>query len=213
MTDVIIGVIGSIICVLIGFLFSEIRNWIHEKSKEKKQSESVRTIISLEIEQNLSLLENFWKKLNNFIKEEKDEDIEDKDSIPTRLAYRFIEMPKLNWNHKFVDSQLSFMSLAFNKDEINKIMNFHSQLDAIAEIQKKLSSIKNKADEKGYTRASQMKSADIVGSLVASYTSNSTFIKKVPELWGECERIILEVSDKGNPLNKKQRNNTYTCWN
>ena len=204
MTDVIIGVIGSIICVLIGFLLSEIRNWIHEKSKEKKQSESVRTIISLEIEQNLSLLENFWKRLNNFIKEEKDKDIKDKDSISTKLSYRFIEMPELNWNHKFVESQLSFMSLAFNKDEINKIMNFHSQLDAITEIQKKLSFIKNKADEKGYTRASQMKSADIFGHLVASYTSNSTFIKKAPELWGECERIVLEVLDKGNPLNKKQ---------
>lgn len=204
MTDVIIDVIGPIICVLFGFLLSEIRNWIHEKSKEKKQYESVRTIISLEIEQNLSLLENFWKKLNNFIKEEKDEDNEDKDSISTKLAYRFIEMPELNWNHKFVESQLSFMSLAFNKDEISKIMKFHSQLDAITEIQKKLSFIKNKADEKGYTRASQMKSADIVGSLVASYTSNSTFIKKVPELWGECERIVLEVLDKGNQLNKKQ---------
>ena len=204
MTNLIIGVFG----IFFGFILSEIGNWIHEKSKEKKQSESVRTIISLEIEQNLSLLENFWKKLNNFTKEEKDEDIEDKDSIPTKLAYRFIEMPKLNWNHKFVDSQLSFMSLAFNKDEINKIMNFHSQLDAIAEIQKKLSSIKNKADEKGYIRGSQIKSADIVGPLVASYTSNSTFIKKVPKLWGECERIVLEVLDKGNPLNKKQRNNT-----
>lgn len=208
MTNLIIG-------LFIGFILTETGNWIHEKSKEKKQSKSVRTIISLEIEQNLSLLKDFWSKLKPIVQEKQKnnidnelEEAERKKLIASEFSNKFIEMPKLNWNHKFVDSQLSFMSLAFNKDEINKIMNFHSKLDAIAEIQKKLSFIKNKADEKGYTRASQIKSADIVGPLVASYTSNSTFIKKAPELWGECERIVLEVLDKGNPLNKKQRNNT-----
>lgn len=177
-----------IIGVIIGVLLDEIFIGVREKRKEKKQSKSVRTLISLEIDQNLSSLTEFWNKLTNGI---------------SSLAFRdqFVKMSIPNWSHNVWKSQTSFMPTALNEDEIKEIWNFHNQLNSITDIHTMLSYMKNKTEKDGVYVGTWPTPQELVARTLS--TSYSRFRGDAGIIWAECESVINKLLNHGNPLRPK----------
>jgi len=95
MSEAIFGVIGTMIGTILGFVLSEWAARQREKSTEKRQTRTVRTMLSLEIDQNLNLLRDFWSKVRQV-----DESEQDPNLARSRLARRMIELPLPHWSHK-----------------------------------------------------------------------------------------------------------------
>jgi hypothetical protein len=60
MTEALFTILGT----FIGFVLSEWAAKRREDRNEKKQAQSVRAIVSLEIDRNLGLLQDFWLQVN-----------------------------------------------------------------------------------------------------------------------------------------------------
>ncbi|MGR3309264.1 MAG: hypothetical protein ACUZ77_00670 [Candidatus Brocadiales bacterium] len=184
MIGAIIGVVRIIIGTILGFGLNEITRLFREKRTEKKQAQAVRTLLSLEIDQNLALLRDFLGKVKHV-------DMSKEKPVPRPLimAQRLIELPLPCWSHKMWESQMPLLATALNEEEIRQVHLHHSKLDTITDIRTKL-----------YEEVKPLRDGEI--SEWASYRLS----EKVPPLWEECERIVSKLFALKNPLQPQTQN-------
>jgi hypothetical protein len=201
MSEAIFGVIGTIIGTIIGailgFRLSERATRQREERTEKRQAGAIRTLLRLEIDQNLALLRDFWSEVNQV-----DESEEDPDLARLRLARRMVGLPVPHWCHTMWKSQTPLLVVALSEEEIKQVHNLHIGLDAIAAIHSKLSALESEQREE--LRAARNETGMVPMSKAMGLSQS--FNRNAPGLWMECERIVREVLDKGNPLRDQTRN-------
>ncbi|TMS41421.1 MAG: hypothetical protein FGO69_08440 [Methanobacterium sp.] len=166
--------------VVIGFILNELNSFLKEKKKEKKLTKNIRTLISLEISQNLELLNKLLENFGNI----------DREKNPTEhfinfdLAQRLINLPLPPWRHIRWDSQTIELASALNEYEINRIANFYNDLDALNSIQSKLHDLENK-----YKPPKEIPEQ-----------RDPVFQKKAVDYFKKYRTITEEIIKKGNPL-------------
>ena len=129
MSEAIFGVIGTIIGTIWGFVLSEWATRQREERTEKRQAGAIRTMLRLEISQNLASLRDFWGKVNQV-----DESEQDPDLARLRLARRMIESPLPHWSHRMWESQMSLLTIGLSEEEIKQVHDLHNRLDAITRV-------------------------------------------------------------------------------
>lgn len=187
MVETIFTIIGTIL----GFALNEIATRLREGRTEKRQIRAVRTMLSLEIDQNFALLRDFWSKVNQV-----DESEQDPDLARLRLARRLIELPLPHWSHKIWESQMPLLATALREEEIRQVHELHNRLDTITAIRSTLSALESEQQEDW--RAARTESGGVPRSV--AFGLSRKFDENAPGLWMECERVVHEVLDKGNPL-------------
>lgn len=175
-----LGILGTILGTIMGFSLNAYNNWRIEKNREQKQVKSVRLLINLEIDQNLSLLRDFWDTLNIESYEYKDYE----EIWKRHYAKMLINMPLSKWRNINWKNHNSLLPITFNEREINEISNFYNNLENISSIRSSLSYLKSVTDEdwRGLGRKKLPHSSD------------------AKKHWDEFEKIALETLEKGNPL-------------
>lgn len=190
----IIIFIGALTAAYLGFRWNESSTLQRELRAEKKQIQSVRTLIDLEINHNLDDLKKFWDKIN----EKKQEEYETEDEKNLNFASLIIRYPLPQWNHGIWENQTSLLAVAFDEIEIPKIYDIHCYLDDLTLIYYKILKLSGK--EEGEAPQLVVHRFEDGPMLNLNYKSN--FEKYAPSLWLEFEEITNNLLEKGNPLKK-----------
>lgn len=191
----IIIVSGTLLGVYIGSKLNETTSRRMKEKDEKRQIESIRTLISLEIDQNLESLKNLWNKLK--------ENSEDNDSLS--LAQKLVKIPLPNFKHVIWEKQTSLLTISFEKEEIKNIYSIYSALDDLNLIYHKLNFLI--IEEKQKTKSGVHKVSRVEEMM--SWMSKSSFEVDTPVLWLDFEEKTQKLIKNGNPLKIYCNNNNF----
>ena len=183
--EAIFGLVG----VALGFVLNEWATRRRETQTERRQAQSLRTLLSLEIDHNIALLKDWWGEVLNVGTPDKDPDLHRRD-----LARRLVEFPLPSWAHKMWESQSSLLAIALNHAEIKQVHDIHNGLDAIAAIRSALVAAETE-QRQDWRSASQGK-----GFVPLSVHVSRKFERMGPQLCTQCESIVNELLAKANPL-------------
>jgi len=177
-----------LIGTILGFALNELATRLRENRTERKEARAVRTLLSLEIDQNIALLKEWWGEVT-----EADSPEEDPDHYRRVVANRLIELPLPSWSHKMWESQTLLLPVALKREEIMQVYDIHSGLDRLAAIRSALVAAQREQQEDWRSARGESGGASLLGLSLRFYHI-------APQLWPECERIVNELLAKGNPL-------------
>lgn len=123
MTEIIAAIIG----VALGFLLNELVNYFRKRGEQQQQSKAIKTLIKIEIGQNLNWLSQVRQRLDKAHEEARGPQEID---LPNFLAR--MSMPV--WSHRLWESQLPNVALVLSPETIRQVHEFHGDLDKILEI-------------------------------------------------------------------------------
>lgn len=184
----IIGFIGTIIGVIIGFGLNCVKEW----RDRNKQKESVKLLISLEIDKNLEMFTLLWNRIHEDLNEEREDAI-------SRKTFMLIDLPSTHWKDESLNNLISYLPLAFTVDEIENVHDFYDDLEKIESIRLRLRSIYDNMWRNA--QSLNAKSDDFIAPIEKQLTL-SVFDMKAPDFWNEFEKIALKLLKNGNPFNK-----------
>jgi hypothetical protein len=173
----IIGIVG----VIIGVLLTTIITQLGDKMREKKQAQSVRTLISLEIDFNLETIKDYRIKLDETTVYDNDPEI-----TQIHLAVRFTEMPPLHTVRDAYKSQLNFFAASLNQRELAGVFQFYNNLTRLELLRNQLIDFR--------TRQIHAHEGNLHGRESLVFDANT------PIIWHECESIFGNLQAEGNPL-------------
>jgi hypothetical protein len=177
--SVISAIIGGIVGSVASFLFVL---WMN-RSDQRQQTQAVRTLISLEIEHNLMLLRSFWERVNKAISADVNAGREVHNMISEMVA-----LPLPRWSRRAWESQIALLPQAVDSEIVLKQIHAHyTDLELIVAIRDQIMILRQAP-------------RTLTGDNIA-YSINT------PILYDECKRIVTDMLDVGNPLqkNKKKR--------
>lgn len=189
----VITAIGTIVGgTILGFTLSE----YSAKRSKKEEIKSVRTLISLEITQNLKSLQELLDKIN----EERD-DLENKgdidlENIKLKLATKLIEIPPINWKHSMWENQRSLLAISLTEEEIKKVYNIYTSFDDLTSIYSKLLNFID--EDKEYNKT--IPTGKFIPISEGIPILSNIFGMHAPAFWTDFEKISLQLLEKGNPL-------------
>lgn len=102
---------------------------------QTKQENLVRTLLSVEIDQNLNALRKFWERAN---KPQEHEAHYDLDTLHLRLASRLADLRRPHWNNSILESQLLMLPHALSEGEIRRVYDLRDEIGAIADFYSKI---------------------------------------------------------------------------
>jgi len=187
MIEALIATVGTIIGTILGFFLSEWSTKRREDRNEKKQAQSVRTLVSLEIDRNLNLLTDYWPRV-----EQAADPNDDAQGRKIKLASKFIELAFPEWKREILDSQLPLLAMALREQEVVQVLQFYDRLS-------KVEALRN-----GLVSAAQEDKEDRRAPVRNSYSSSMAFSRKALVYWDECESTVAQLLGKGNPLKSRK---------
>jgi hypothetical protein len=199
MNDAAIGVIGTLGGTFLGFLLSTIENRWREQRTERKQVQSIRLLIGLEIQQNLELLEHFWEDV---IQLESQEILAsgDAERLHYAYAYRVTQKPPLIWSYNAWESQMAMLPIALEAREIRQVQNFYQRLRDISTIHSFLVNLlsQDEADRRdAQSLPRRLNSIDAMRAM-----TNGVFIRKASSFGKELEEVVQDVLGRKDFLTK-----------
>ena len=194
----LITAIATLGAAFIAFVLNEYKN----QKNRNEQIKLVRTLLSIEIAQNLKILSELWNNINLEAKSIKVHpfegwilDMSQDDERKVILAGKLINSNLPIWKDESWKSQHYFLPIALNENEIRIISDFYNDLYAINFIYSSLLVLKEK-DDKAY-RIHQIKLKKQVDELIP-FLHN--FYLHAPSFWDKFEKICLKLIENRNPL-------------
>lgn len=172
--------------VFVGFILGQISEWIKSTKKSKKQKNSVRKLIELEIKNNIKHVENFWKWIIESDNEWKSED----------GSFRYVKLADKATLTPF--PPLTTAAWGANLNEVTKAYTEH-ELEAIWDFQRKLEHVRslynffcesqnNRKEYRINSYASRHNPA--IGSLIGSINFSESVYESAKEFKILVEKII-----------------------
>lgn len=119
----------TILGTIIGFGLSELATFFRKRREDKRFTESVKTILKLEIDLNLQMFGEFWSQVNQL-----NGAIEDLEARKRRLARRLIEVPLPALRKEALQSQFSLLAWAISEQEVIQVFQFYDRLGKLETI-------------------------------------------------------------------------------
>jgi len=190
---------GIIIGTFLGFALSQLGHYIKEKRVDKRQKQSVRKIINLEVEHNIKLLKEYFEMLNTMNEQERDEASKNIANEPIIKSYKFISSSPPQWSHIMWESQMMYLSLALNDEKILRIHRFHTKLDRINKIYNEFIKLHEEHKDLLEKTGSLPNPKKIWFLLQKDSEKNDRVIK----LWSEILDIYYSIDNNVNPVKLK----------
>lgn len=178
----VISPVSTLLGVIVGFTLNFLRDLYKEDCSKKAETRSVRTLIKLEIQQNIDELEAFWNRL-----QQQEVDSNNPQQISSKV-FRLSKTPIPPWAHKAWESQMSKVPAVFKPLEIVQISNTYKKLMQISNL---LNMLPNREIDIGTKIGTVYNVGDVM--IMGSYDSEISFLH-------DLEAFILEVLKAENPL-------------
>jgi hypothetical protein len=178
----------------------------HEEASRQEEMQRVRTLLRLEMERNLEVLEEFWLKVTQL-------PVIEGGGTETGLQkrLRLVQLSLPQWEHLMWTSQAAQLPSALDEDQIKQMYTVHADLDLFRALRTAiddtlrtkpyLTLVYNynafKADQRNASASGRALSFGEVKDLDATATD---FNKDTEAMWFECDRIHGEVSQQCHAL-------------
>lgn len=182
-------IVGSLIGVVVGFLLSQFAGFVKGTAAKRRERNSIRRLLSLELNQNLSQLEDYWHDVSL----SPDED-EPKENQTLRLVRRSQEIPYPSFVSIVWQSHISRLAEFLNEEELKEVWRQYEIIRFLPSLHEKLGSATTCKTEReyGYSRASR--------ALRVQGINSATFKSESAALMMEFKILIEESLKIGNPL-------------
>lgn len=190
MLEAIVALVGTLIGVLLGFWLSEMAQSRREDREEKRQAKSVRALVSLEIQQNLQQLEEFWRKVSQL-----DGPIEDEDLRQNQLARRVMELPFASMHREAFESQLSRLPAALSTSLLLRTFEAYKLMARLEVLREALESAARVQDH-DRDLATQINTRGL-------FWGSRRFDRDAPSFFDEFGDIVERLIADGNPLHSQ----------
>lgn len=121
MNDVLLGAVIGVVGTLLAVLLAALLGGMGQHHMAEQQRRNVRTLLHLECERNLTVLNDYWARVNDRLN--------DQHSIEQYHRVATIPLPvreRLMW-----ESLAPQMAEALSQDEIRRVYDFNARLDAL----------------------------------------------------------------------------------
>lgn len=180
----IIAAAAGVGCVVLGVMFEVVRVWW----RDRKTRARVRTMLRLEIDQNLEYLRQCWEHSKEFTVLGRTHQLD-----PLEMARELTRFPAVTWSHRFMDAVIPQLPLALNESEIREVHQFHTELDVLAAIQAEA--------VKTHLRMESDKKAEVKDFLSHQiHVSVGVGAMTLADLGNKFGRMTKELLERGNPL-------------
>ncbi len=185
----LIGVAG----VIIGFALDFGATYLRDRRTEAAENESLRTLLALEIEHNLSRLRD--------LRDRGREAAKTTTGGPDGEAYGLISIPWAGWRRTAWDTQGATLPRALRPDQIRRVYQLYDHLDQLESIRNVFADTQSKSQA---TYREHMWDKDPEGKSKALSAAGDLFVVAM-DLWPQFERIADQVLRDGNPLGNELR--------
>ncbi len=179
--------ISTLLGVVVGFVLSTLQTNRRDSEAKKERALSLHSVVSAEIDFNLTMLQEFWNRLTE---RDSDKEIPNAgEAMSRKLAY--LSTPK--WSHKLWENQITLLVGTIDKETINKVLRFHQQIDRLTNLQARVVELV-KLHPPQYP---QYLSSDSSASVKWEPTD---FQKVAIPIWNEFFQVTQDLLRIGNPL-------------
>jgi hypothetical protein len=181
---------GPIIGVVVGYFLSQFTTFVVWWFSQRREKHAIRTLIGLEIEDNLSLLYDYWNdvSLDDELEEFKHEVRAD------RLVRRAVGIPIPMFSKKAFDSQLTNFTKVYSTQEMRRIWGIYRELSQIEPLHATLVEIvRDPTSEKGRL-ASASRAVSTAGMRSATFTTKSA--SALMDLQTIIEELLMRRKQK-----------------
>jgi len=190
---------GPIVGVIVGFLLSQTAGLISWFLSTRQEKKLVRLLVSLEIDQNLALLGDYWH--NVALPSDDDEDEEEqkpreKETESDRLARRAVLIPLPVLSDTAFTSQLGALPKALNETEIRAAWRIYEELAQVRALHAWLVHVAGTPASKADSFPSASRAIRSEGLLSA------TFVTKKAGAIFDLKTTIQLLLSLGNPLGR-----------
>lgn len=194
------NIISALVGTAVGFGLSECSTLIRAWRLNRQQAQSVRILLSIEIDQNLSLLNEFWAKIKNL----NDECVHNK----PELCVRMIGLPLPKFSEKVLNSQLPQLTSALNPNQIEQVSQHYNSLGGISNIYAKLNEL--------YRDTADLSNPISIPPVTTDHDLKRNFRRQVALMsttfgmnaclyWDEAQTLFTSTVTIGNPLQSKSK--------
>lgn len=180
-SNLIAALVGAVAAFGLTAASALVSSWF----SNRQQAQSVRTLLSIEIEQNLELANEFWSKIKNL----NDGHVYDE----PELCSRMISLPLPKFSDKVFNSQLPLLTSALKPNQIKQTCLFYDNLNRISPIYSKLDFL-YKSYQDSFT-----------SSGILARHADMRFSQNAPQIWDEVEAFFTSILVTGNPLQSKSK--------
>ncbi len=181
--------------VILGTVTNDLSSRLRERRSDGKAANRVRTMLRVEIAQNLSLAKTHFAALKiDYAEYGEDQFYEPETTIERRefRAMRLVALPLPPWQHVMWQSQLTELTTALTQVQIERCHAHYGQLDAIANTKATLDVNATVRRSESFLRA-QLEGKD-------QPVHRNPYESDAPELWAQCEITFDALLGAGNPL-------------
>jgi hypothetical protein len=182
----IISPAATLLGVIIGFSLNFVRESYKESRIRRYEQESVRTLVRLEIQQNIDELHIFWNRFK-----ELDKNITDPKRQISARVIKLSKSPIPSWSYKAWESQMLKLPAAFKSEEIVQIQNSYKRLKQISSL---LDLLPDRKIAIGTTLATTYHLDEVMP--IWNDDNESSF-------WKDFEDLVLCTLNAGNPIEEK----------
>lgn len=188
--------------VILGTVMSELSFWLREWRTDKRAAKRVRTMINVEIAQNLDLARDYLESLTkDFVDSGTPPGYRESepDDISYVHAWRLVSLPLPPWRSVLWESQLSELTTALSEKQIMQCHRHYGHVDTVAAVRATLVGL----------HAESLSLAQRQDESKARIKIDVRYSDEAPELWAQCERSLRLMLGAGNPLaDEAERMNT-----
>lgn len=183
--DKFVGIFGAVIGAILGFLISEFRQW----KTEGQQAQTVRTMLKIEINQNIDALREFGRKINL---DKSNENmcifkLNDDELLYIPVSIKSNSLPESNRKIFNSPALILPLALALNREEIKDVNILYGKIDQISD---KHSQLINLLFE--LNKVQKDKNFDYH---YPTYKQKKEMFYQIKEAWIDCEKLIHEITE------------------
>ncbi len=180
--------LSTLIGVFVGFAISATDRWWRERGADQQLAKSVRMLLHLETEQNMTLVRDWHANIVQAVENEGgDPDFADIDGARSLIQS---ELPP--WSHQVFNSQLTALPRALTPNQIESLYQHHKSLDILASIRSTLCQLNEEQQAEYRARRG--------GTVVEIRMPASVFQSNAGVLWSKFLKVVVELEKVGNPV-------------
>ena len=186
MPDAVVSALIGLLGVVLGFLLSTSKELLTNRRTEKKEVESVRLLLRLEIDTNIEALKQFWEQSHSF---------PDGSTLPEEsweYAPKFIDTPFPRFKREILNSQRHLLAKSLDEQQILDVLKVYDDLDEVEVLKNELE--EKKDDIQNVYEHGRATSAGIIIGV--------EFGDRARTLWPQIENTVSSLLNNGNPLKK-----------
>ena len=183
-------IFAAVVGVILGFLLSEIAQWLRASRADAKDIQSARAFIALEIQHNLSVLAEIKQSV---IGDNPDQE----NNALLHRCYRFVSLPFPEFHDRAFLTQMSIISSSLDAQTATSLLRHYDKINTLTSLRQKMEEAKSRQDHAWLVASGGRNSVrcDDFGS-----GPSIPFDQSINSFWKQLDLLLTDIGQNGNPM-------------